>query len=480
MGNPKLQCICQICSCGRHYCIHRPQPRPKPTGPCVMTEYKDTFRSFSSHEPTRPIVPETNQRPSEKKFDGNTTYKDIFIQHDTKPITKRNVPTYQRPDGIFNGTSSYQHDFFPKQAQKTQSAKPEYNKAVFDKPFDGLTVNQETYKVWDLPSHEFKAPKPAISLPKGSFNHKTTFQTDYHGHNGITGRETINPPGPSLSVGSGKIANQTTTKSDYGRKYTRPVKSAKPQYSKIQHEIPFDNNTTAKNAFKWPAGRPASSCKPEECTKVSREALETRTTHNLTYKQWNNVARTQTIRPGGGWTAPSDTFDHKTTVQHDYDAKSGAPAKSARPDYKRPKPGDFDSMTTHMDAFKVWQAKPRESFRPIGGYKGPTANFDSKTTFQTDFVGHKNSDTRPDLCIPKEGGVSFSGNQEFNTMYKTTFLGTMPPRCPATKLQGEPGTASGGFSYEADKNGHQFYAGPPQCKSTKSTKGDLTRVIEAN
>lgn len=463
MANQKLQCICQICSCGRHYCVHRPQPKPKPTGQCVMTEYKDTFRSFPSHEPTRPIKPETAQRSSVKKFDGNTTYKDIFVPHNTKPITKRSPPTYSKPEGVFEGRSSYKHDFFPKQAQKTTSAKPEYNKATYDKPFDGTTVNQETYKAWDLPSPaEFKKPKPAMSLPKGSFNHTTTFQHDFHGHNGQTGRETFNPPGPSLSVGSGKIASETTTRADYGRKYTRPVKSAKPPNSRIQHDLPFENDTTAKNAFKWPKGRPASSCRPEECTRSSGEPLESRTTHNQTYKQWN-VPRTMTIRPGVGWTAPSDTFNHKTTVQHDYGAKQGAPAKSARPHYNRPVPGNFDSMTTHTDAFKVWQANPRESFRPSDRYKKPTAHFDGKTTFQTDFVGHKNTDTRPDLCIPKEGGVSFEGNQEFNTMYATTFLGSSPPHCPANRLRIEPGSEPvAGYKYKQDHNGHQYFRG---CKS---------------
>lgn len=425
-----------------------------------MTEYKDTYRKFSTYEPARPIVPDSGHRPSNQPFDGNTTYAGVFVPHNSMPIPKREPDKYVRPDGQFDGTSSYQKDFFPKKPQAVQSAKPAYNRPE-NKPFNGVTVHQETYKPWELPSsHAMRVPPPAIRLPSASFDHKSTFQNDYLGHKGHPGREAINPPEPTLSVGAGTIADETTTRADYTKKDARPERSAKPPHAVIVRDVPFHQDTTVAKAYQWPNGCPAKSCRPEQSAMQSKQPLDSATTHNSTFKQWN-VPRRTAWKPEGGWSAPQDDFDHKTTFQQDYIKNGGLPAKSARPYYNRPKPGDFDGMTTHQNEFKPWAANPRRSCRPSTGYPGPGSKFEGQSTFQSDFKGVPNS--RPELCIPKEGGVSLNkGNQELSTSYRDTFIGDRPPSCPAKFLELRKSMPSRhGYTYQQDMNGHQFFQQAP-------------------
>lgn len=458
MGTSRNMCICQICTCGRHHCAHRPQSNSRPSGPCVVTEYKDTYKKFDNYEPIRPIIPDSTRQAGNKPFDATTTYSNVFVPHDSVPIPKREPDKYIRPDGQFEGTSSYQKDFFPKARQAVQSAKPQYNRPE-NKPFDSSTVHKETYQPWELPSHSYKVPKSAIRLPDARFEHKTTFQKDYQGHKGHTGRTQINPPEPTLTVGAGQMGEETTTRADYTKKDAKPEKSAKPPHVISTRDVPFTSDTTVQNDYQWRDGLPAESCRPVQTSSRSNQPLDAATTHNSTYKAWQ-VPRRTAWKPDSGWQAPKDSFDHKTTFQQDYMEKAVMPAKSARPDYNRPKPGDFDSMTTHKNEFKQWDTAPRRSYRPHTGMPGKKSKFDGKTTFQSDFKGFQNA--RPDLCIPKEGGVSLNvGDQDFGTSYADTFLGERPPSCPAKYLELRPNMRSQhGFTYQQDLNGHQYFQPP--------------------
>lgn len=456
-NNPKLLCICQICTCGRHHCIHHPKVGIKAKGPCVLTEYKDTYRKFSNYELSRPVKPDAATKLSNDPFDSNTLYKQVYVPHPLEARSKREQQKYTKPEGNFDGISSYQHDYIEKFADKMPSAKPAYHPTKSDRPFSGKTVHRETYRPWELPVNRGIRHPPAIKLPSSKFDHKTTFQNDYQGHKG-RGREPIKPPEPALSVGNGDFANETTTRHDYTKKNALPEKSAKPPQQVLRHTDPFDHRSTFQHTYQWPNGRPADSCKPEEMTRCSSQPLDSDTTHRITYRPWD-LPRRQGWKPRSGWVAPSDPFDHKTTFQHDYAGKPVAPAKSARPDYHRLAPGEFDGLTTHKNAFKPWEVNPRSACRPIEGYQGPYGKFDGQTTFQADYKGL--SALRPDLCIPKGGGFGFDGPQDFSTMYRDVYLGERPPSCPAKYLEARKNLRSrNGYMFKADRNGHQFYKPP--------------------
>ena len=450
--------------------MHHPRLENKPKGQCVFTEYKDTYRQFPTYEPVRPIKPESATKVSDRPFDADTSYKQDYISHELKPHPKREQPRYAKPIGKVDGTSSYQYDYTEKFAQKMPSARPPYRPSTADRPFSDTTVHRETYRPWELAIRQGIRPPPAIKLLTGKFKHQTTFQDDFKGHKGHHGREAIRIPEPALSIAPGKFADETTTRRDYTAKDAAPQKSAKPFQNAIRHVGPFNYRTTCQNTYRWPDGRPASSCKPSEMTYLSSDPFDCDTTHNMTYQAWN-IPKRKGWKPRNGWSAPTDPFDHKTTFQHDYDGKPSEPAKSARPDYRKVHPGEFDGLTTHKNEFKPWEVNPRESFRPMEGHKGPYTKFDGQTTFQTDF---KPSQTcRPKLCIPKEGGFTFNGDQNFRTMYRDTYLGENPPLCPAKTLEISLGALSKtGHVYKMDHNGHQYFS----CANREKEKDVLPHV----
>lgn len=440
-----------------------------------MTEYKDTYRQFSNYEPTRPIKPDAATKFSSQPIDGNTLYAQEYRRHELEARKQREQAKYVKPTGAFDGTSSYQHDYTEKSADKMPSARPAYQTATSDRPFSGTTVHKETYKQWDLPMSEGIKHPPAIRLPIGKFDHKTTFQNDYTGHAGHPGRIAIKPTGPTLSVGAGKFADETTTRVDYTPKDSRPEKSAKPLQHVLHHTDPFDHKTTFQHTFAWPNGRPADSCKPVQMVRRSSQPLDGLTTHNITYKPWEIPKKTGS-KPAAAWIPPSDPFDCKTTFQHDYDGKYSHPAKSARPDYNRVEPGDFNGRTTHKDAFKPWEINARESCRPKEGYR-PHGKFEGATTFQTDYKGFGGE--RRGLCIPKGSGLAFSGPQDYSTMYRDTYLGERPPSCPAKYLELRRNTASrNGYIYKIDRNGHQFFK-PPHVRESVEELSFPTRYDQS-
>jgi len=452
---PGLLCTCQICICGRHRCEHRPKLDNKPKGQCVFTEYKDTFKQFPNYEPVRPIKPDSATKMSDVPFDADTSYKQTYVHHVLKPHPRREQRKYTKPIGKVDGTSSYQYDYTEKFAMKMQSARPPHRPSTADRPFSDTTVHRETYQPWELSVRQGIYPPPAIKIPKDKFNHQTTFQGDFKGHK-ANSREPIIIPEPALSISPGKFADETTTRKDYSAKDARPPKSAKPVQNLIQHVGPSNYRTTCQKTYRWPDGHPASSCKPSEMTYISSDPLDCDTTNNLTYQAWN-VPKRKGRKPRNVWSAPADPFDHKTTFQHDYAGKSSEPAKSARPHYNKVYPGEFDGLTTHKNEFKTWEVNPRESFRPSKDDKGKSGKFDSLTTFQSDFKASQTS--RPSLCIPKEGGFAFCGDQNFRTMYRDTYHGKIPPSCPARTLELNMGSESTtGHVYRMHHNGHQFFS----------------------
>lgn len=446
-----------------------------------MSEYKETYRKFDNYAPAAPIRPEGATKLSGVPLDGKTLYEQEYKKHPLEARKKREQAKYVKPNGTFDGTSSYQYNYTEKSAEKMKSARPAYQPATSDRPFSGTTVHKETYKPWEIPVMHGIRHQPAIRLPSGNFDHRTTFQNDFTGHPGHSGRQPIIPKEPTLSVGAGRFSDETTTRRDYTPKDARPEKSAKPPHYVLAHTDPFDHKTTFQHNFPWPDGRPADSCKPQEMTRRSSLPLDGMTTHNMTYKPWE-VAKREGWKPKSGWVPPTDPFDSKTTFQHDYAGKSASPAKSARPYYNRVEPGEFADRTTHKEAFKSWEVNARQSCKPKQVYS-PHGKFDGVTTFRTDFTGQQGN--RRDMCVPKGSGLAFQGPQEFSTMYGNTYLGERPPSCPAKFLDLRKNTASrNGFVYKIDNNGHQFFK-PPYVRESferlpvnNSPMNNLSKSIE--
>ena len=391
-------------------------------------------------------------------FEKSTMYKDIYVPHKYKPPEKLNKTPYVKPSGEINMSSTYRTDYLEKKAQKPKLAKPDYKAVASDCPFDGNTVNNETYKAWDVPKVEsIHPPNQGIRKSSAKFEHCTTVQHDFPGYFCKLARETVKPPEPSLKTGGGPMSNETTHRLDFNRKDGAPEKSAKPPEHRIRSPGPFDHATTNQHAFTWPRGQASESCKPVLTALKSDKPFDGDTTHNATYRRWD-IPRMEARKPQVVWQPSNQAFDNTTTFRHDFQGKQTLKAKSARPENVRVAPGEFLGSTTHNETYKPWQYSSREFFRPRAGYRPPTAPFDGQTTHMSDFRGEKAN--RPDICMPKESGIQITGDQEFSTNYGDDYKRKALPLCPARELQGVSSTSGGGYKFARDTNGHQFFYPP--------------------
>ena len=447
-----------LCISRRHHCIHRPRSVPTDGGRCLLTEYNDTYREFVHAPVTQPIKPHTRAKVSSGPFERSTMYRDTFIPHKYMVPQKPNQNVYIKPSGNMHTLSSYRTDYLEKKVQKPKLAKPVYKPVASGCPFDGSTVNNETYKAWDVPKIEsVHPPHKGIRKSSAKFDHHTTVQHDYPGYYSNLGREAVRPPETSLTTGNGPMSNETTHRLDYDKKDGGPEKSAKPPERSIRNPGSFDHETTNQHAYPWPHGQAADSCKPVQYALKSNQPFHGNTTHKEAFRRWD-VPRMEACKPQVVWQAPNQSFTDMTTFRHDFQGRQVAKAKSSRPEYARLSPGEFHDSTTHNETYRPWKYSQRESNRPKGGYQPPVAPFDGQTIHKSDFRGEKAQ--RPEICIPKENGIGVTGGQDYTTTYGKNYERKALPACPARDLQGSNPVSGNGYRFARDTNGHQYFYPP--------------------
>lgn len=305
----KLVCVCQICNCGRHKCAHVPQRSATPSGPCTA----------------------------------NSEYTEVYKRFDAH---RPSAPV--KPDAAYRPSKD---------------------------PFDGSTTHKGDYvSHGSLPPLRMGAPNN-YRPPSGTFDGVSSYKQDYFAKKPDQRIVTTNPYAASIKLGNGQMEGETTTGGDYTRKYVAPRQSAKPMGGRIQSDIPFDPSTTVKSDYTWHDSRPASSKRPALKSAASNLPFDGDTTHNMTYRPFE-VQRMQQAtgrQDGGVWRSPGEAFDHKTTVQLDYDRKKGAPAQSARPNYVRPAPGAFDDTTTYNSTTGRYQRPPSCQAKFLESREGTTS-----------------------------------------------------------------------------------------------------------
>ena len=106
------QCLCPICTCGKHICPYRPIQDPYPTS-TFNSQYMSNFQSRS---PQRTQIPSNrgNFLPA-ASFDFETSNEEAYRPHNVSAVAnitklQRNVPSTP-PRTAFNAKSSYANNF---------------------------------------------------------------------------------------------------------------------------------------------------------------------------------------------------------------------------------------------------------------------------------------------------------------------------------------------------------------------------------
>lgn len=154
---------------------HVPEAWVKPGGNMDLTTTNTL--AFPGHKarPAVPVRPHSGRRGQEVPFDDRTNYKQDFRKWDSMP-TRRGDPSlrpYERPSVPFEGSSHYQTNYIPKQAQPARSMAPGNTAKISSDPFDDRT----NYKTDYIP--KAFTPCPAVNLEKSGFNFS---ELDNRGH----------------------------------------------------------------------------------------------------------------------------------------------------------------------------------------------------------------------------------------------------------------------------------------------------------
>ncbi|XP_028391048.1 stabilizer of axonemal microtubules 2-like [Dendronephthya gigantea] len=451
------RCICQICTCGRHKCVHHPDVQVRPRSKCLLSEYRDTYRNVAVPR-TMPIKPDGAPKFSNEPVEGKTTNNMTYIPHQVQPPSKREKEEYRKPQGDVEKTSSYTYDYIPHRTNPAATAKPMEKYVASQGPFDDGTTHNHTYIPWDLHDTMVKSMKPDNSLKAtdGKMASKSTHQLDFPGHYGAR-TQPINPPAPAFRLSSAPMDGKTTTKVDYTKKDIRPRTAMKPTYEYPTDRPPLDDMTTCNRDFTWQDGKPATSFKPPAALMKSGVPFDGDTSYQNTFKQWPLTKREP--REKEIYQPPATKFDGTTSFQRDYVKHPLCRAKLAKPDvYAFASKQPIDDSTEHNDAYKQWNVGLPDRVRKNDKYLAPTTKFDGRTNYQSHYTG--------DFAPPAEQvkplvNARTKGDMEFKTSYKDTYKGRRPPSCPAKYLSSGPSGVGNGYMYTHAAHGHTFYRPAP-------------------
>lgn len=165
-----VQCICEICDCGRCVCNRKCKKRKaisKTAEPFPSTHTQDNFKGVfqpprSSKKP--PPTPRETDIPA-MVFD--TNQRDDFIPRPIemrKPLSPPKA-NYERPTAPLDGTSYYMQEFLPKKLATPIKMPRRKDKvgARHDAKFYGDTTNVEHYKQWKPVSTKRVDEPPSIT-----------------------------------------------------------------------------------------------------------------------------------------------------------------------------------------------------------------------------------------------------------------------------------------------------------------------------
>ena len=264
-----------------------------------------------------------------------------------------------KPEGAFDSFTSYRNDFTKKSTEKRMSAKPVYQPSTQDRPFNGTTAYQETFKRWEMPVNESIRHQSTIQLAQGrNVDYNTTSRLDFTEYsNDQSGRQSIIPKETRL-FGGGRFLDETTNQRDFPPKEGGPEKSAKPVHHVLKSSEPFDHKTTFQQNFpQWTEGNQPSrqSIVPKETPLFGGGKFLNETTNQRDFPHKEGGPE-KSAKPVHHVLKSDDPFDHKTTFQQNFPWwTDGKQAKICRPK-EAPQQVDqpFEGVTTHNMMYKAW------------------------------------------------------------------------------------------------------------------------------
>ncbi|KAI6182266.1 hypothetical protein M3Y97_00361500 [Aphelenchoides bicaudatus] len=234
----------------------------------------------------------------------------------------------------------------------------------------------------------------------GSANSGPFGQTEYHNNYIHKNHErTQRAERLHTSLGQqGVLDTNTTHAADYKQWNTSERAHAiRPNDSYRGPTSPFNGETTHRMDFNEKKGDTVRAARPPTMNRRQSGPFDATTTNLHDYKVFEGNHRQRTsYRPNGSRHLSNEPFDGTTEHRANYDGKTIAVQRAARPitEYQ-PSSERMEGDTTYRIGFAHKKAEPAQSMKPSNERVGPDGPFDAMTTHRTDFIERQNGREKP-------------------------------------------------------------------------------------
>ncbi|KAI8816671.1 uncharacterized protein EV422DRAFT_544456 [Fimicolochytrium jonesii] len=338
------QCICEVCTCGRHKLCKAVR-----TSDCHLdahTEYGDNYLKFQSGPRTRGKAHPQQLDWKAGPFSSATESRDKFVPHAVEahhPVPK---PAYQRNDARFEDSTTSKSDYPAWAVSPAQSKKPPAVYVENPVKFSGETTSNRDYKAFDVQPRNFhKAPE--YMKPTTKFEDETTNHNDYKAWK-VNPRVDAHPPAKHVDTREDRDFRSTNAAAYTGGQLPRVLPAPRPGYS--ANPAKFEGTTTNYDSF----------------------------------RQW--ALPPKDPRQKAAYVPNPSHFEDLTTYKTNYQPKSVEVSHRQIPRYEAPDT-KFEGLSTHHSDYANPGRQTRErDFRPRVGYNAIGDDRDWLTTMRSQYT----------------------------------------------------------------------------------------------
>ncbi|KAM9275580.1 stabilizer of axonemal microtubules 2 [Morus bassanus] len=441
------RCLCEICTCGRHRCPHKPT-RIYDNGqqPCLTTEYVEKYPKYSNISPPRSLKPKQEYQVHRGKMEGITTFKSDYLPYDIVKRPFRVQEEHKPKMGEIELGTTYQKDYNAHKIQPVTLVRPLERKHITGGKLDTIPTYQDDYRSWEVQRREPSKVEHIYHPPTEKFGNSTTFQDDFVPRE-LNPRQSFKPPSVA-KLSDVPFDSTTSHRTSYiahqlAPKFIRPKEEYKP------NNQPFEDLTTHRNDFKGLPGQLAKSCKPENAKVGSNAHFNGVTEFQDCFQPW--LVSLPEVRKRKEYVPPRGNMDFNSTSHLDYIKHEISPAVPIRPvSNGRTTNAPFQGNTTTKEDFKAWGSCWQEIIKKQQEIPRPTGKFYDLTTFKSHYIPHHIIPAQS--FKPVRAIVPNSAPFQDETMYRTEYTPKKQETCPANY------PSPPGYVYvNTDSHGHKFF-----------------------
>nr|XP_034988127.1 stabilizer of axonemal microtubules 2 isoform X1 [Zootoca vivipara] len=456
------QCLCQICTCGRHRCPHNPTRIYDRVGESTLiTEYVDKYPLYGNIPPAQSLKPKHEYQTHRGKMEGITTFKSDYLPYD---VTNRpvRVPAECKPvTGEMDMGTTYRRDYNAHKINPVIIVKPVQRKYNRECTVNTIPTYRDDYRAWEVQRREINKVENTYQLPTEKFGNSTTFQDSFFPRE-ISLRKSFKPT-VVTKLSDEPFTSVTSHRSDYVPHQLEPqLKVSKEEYK--PNSQPFVDTTTHRCDFRGLAGELPKSFKPEPSKVEVSAHFDGTTEFRDRFQPW--AISLPEVPKAKEYVPPTGNMDFNSTSHLAYIPHTINPVVLMRPvERSRRNNAPFQGNTTMRDSFQAWDIHRPEIVKKPQDIPKASGKFDGMTTFRAHYRPHNivlTQSCKPSKMAPLQSSAPFTDE----TLYRTEYTPKKQEVCPAT-YPSPPGYVF----VNTDSHGHKFF---------RRVSPDVSKIAHAN